>query len=384
MAVPDSPSAFMKRALELADAALPLCGPNPAVGAVVVRDGAIIAEGAYGGPGTLHAETAALKAAGATARGATVYCTLEPCAHAVSAESGLPRLSCTQALIDAGVARVVFSLVDPDPRTSGAGRDALRAAGIDAEVGEGEAESARILEGYIKHRTTGRPLVVAKFVASLDGKIAAASGDSRWVSGPGTLAWAHEMRTRISAIMVGVSTVLIDNPQLTARPGGKDAERQPLRIVVDSRGRTPADARVLEPPASTLIATTAAATAAWRASVERDNVEVASFPPGPDGRVSLPDLLDDLGRRGVLTLLVEGGGVLLGSFFDQRLVDKLHAVIAPKIIGAASAAGPVAGAGAARMADAITIRDIEVARLGDDVLVTAYPVYPPADGGVRS
>jgi diaminohydroxyphosphoribosylaminopyrimidine deaminase/5-amino-6-(5-phosphoribosylamino)uracil reductase len=374
----------MKRALELADAAVPASGPNPAVGAVVVRDGATVGEGAYGGPGTLHAETAALKAAGAAARGATVYCTLEPCAHDVSAETGLARLSCTRALIDAGVARVVFSLVDPDPRTAGAGRDALVAAGIEVEAGDGEAESARILEGYIKQRTTGRPLVVAKFVASLDGKIAAASGDSRWVSGPGTLAWAHQMRTRISAIMVGVSTVLIDNPQLTARPGGEDAERQPLRVVVDSRGRTPAGARVLEPPARTLIATTSAAPAAWRASVERENVEVALFAAGADGRVSLPHLLADLGRRGVLTLLVEGGGVLLGSFFDQRLVDKLHAVIAPKIIGAASAAGPVAGAGADRMADAITMRDVLVQRLGDDVLVTAYPMYPSALKGGQS
>ncbi|HXH22505.1 MAG TPA: bifunctional diaminohydroxyphosphoribosylaminopyrimidine deaminase/5-amino-6-(5-phosphoribosylamino)uracil reductase RibD [Dehalococcoidia bacterium] len=369
-------SPFMRRALELADAAVGRTAPNPPVGAVVVRDGVIVGEGAYCGPGTPHAEIAALLAAGEAARGASVYVTLEPCAHDVSSETGSPRLSCSRALIEAGVARVVFALVDPDPRTSGAGRDALVAAGVAVETGDGAAESSRILEGYLKHRTTGRPFVVAKFVASLDGKIAAASGDSRWVSGPATLIWAHALRTRIDAIMVGVSTVLIDNPQLTARPGGVEAERQPLRVVVDSSGRTPAEARVLAPPARTLVATTTAAPSTWRSSVGRENVEVVELQSAPDGRVSLPHLLDELGRRGILTLLVEGGGVLLGSFFDQRLVDKLHAVIAPKIIGAASAAGPVAGVGADRMADAITMRDLIVDRLGDDVLITGYPLYP--------
>jgi diaminohydroxyphosphoribosylaminopyrimidine deaminase/5-amino-6-(5-phosphoribosylamino)uracil reductase len=301
--------------------------------------------------------------------------TLEPCAHTISSQTGLPRKSCTLALIESGVQKVVFALEDPDSRTSGRGARALRAAGIEVEVGEGAEESARILEAYIKHRRTGRPFVLVKYAASLDGKIAAASGDSRWVSGPATLAWAHEMRTRIDAIMVGVNTILVDNPQLTARPGGVEAERQLLRMVVDSHGRTPPSANVLAGRVPSLIATTEAASLEWRASVEAQGADVLTLPPDARDRVSLPHLLDDLGKRGIVTLLVEGGGVLIGSFFDQQLVDKVHAVIAPMIIGAAKAPGAVEGLGAERMKDAIRLREFTVERLGDDVLITGYPVY---------
>ncbi len=235
---------------------------------------------------------------------------------------------------------------------------------------------------YIKHRRTGLPFVIVKYAATLDGKIAAATGDSRWVSGPDTLAWAHAMRPHIDAIMVGVSTVVIDDPQLTARPGGVDAAHQPLRIVADSSGRTPEAAKVLTGPARTLIATTAASSAGWRETMAAAGAEVIVL-PAADGRVSLPDLLDDLGRRGVLTLLVEGGGVLHGSFFDQRLVDKVHAVIAPIIVGASKAPGAVEGRGAERMRDAVRLRDLTVERLGDDILVTGYPVYPESDAKRR-
>jgi diaminohydroxyphosphoribosylaminopyrimidine deaminase/5-amino-6-(5-phosphoribosylamino)uracil reductase len=377
-----SPSPFMARALELARAVAGRTSPNPAVGAVIVRDGRIVGEGAYAGPGTPHAEIVALQAAGDMAAGADAYVTLEPCAHDVSSETGQPRTSCSRALVESRVARVVFSMLDPDPRTAGRGQERLRSAGIAVEAGDGEAESARLLEGYTKHRRTGRPFVIVKFAASIDGKIAAASGDSRWVSGPATLAWAHEMRTRIDAIMVGVSTVLIDNPLLTARPGGVEADRQPLRVVLDSRGRTPESAAVLKGAARTLIVTTPAAEAAWRASVQERGAEVLELPADARGRVALPAVLDELGNRGVLTLLVEGGGVLNGSFFDQRLVDKVHAVIAPMVIGAAAAPGAVAGRGAQRMREATRLRDITVERLGDDVLISGYPVY--ADGGAAA
>jgi diaminohydroxyphosphoribosylaminopyrimidine deaminase/5-amino-6-(5-phosphoribosylamino)uracil reductase len=362
-------SPFMQRALELAREAVGRTSPNPPVGAVVVVDDAIVAEGATQPPGGPHAEVVALASAGRLAPGATIYVTLEPCSHFGRTPP------CVNAVVDAGVGKVVFSLVDPDENVQGRGRDTLVAAGIEVEAGDGAEESARVLEAYLKHRRTGRPFVVAKYAASLDGKIAAASGDSRWVSGPDTLTWAHQMRTRIDAIVVGVSTVLVDNPQLTARPPGAAAARQPLRVVLDSRGRTPPDANVLHGGAATLIATTEAADAAWSERLRLPGVEVAKFPAGPDGRVSLPDVLDELGRRGVLLLLVEGGGVLHGSFFDQRLVDKLHAVIAPMVIGAADAAGPVSGKGATLMSDAVRFRDLTVERLGDDILVTGYPVY---------
>lgn len=364
------PSTYMARALELARGAVGTTSPNPPVGSVVVREGRIVGEGATQPPGGPHAEAVALVAAAGLARGATLYATLEPCSHFGRTPP------CAQAAIDAGVARVVYALRDPDPNVDGRGDAMLRAAGIEVESGDGGVESERVLEAYIKHRRTGRPFVIAKYAASLDGKIGASSGDSRWVSGPATLAWAHENRPKLDAIMVGVSTVLIDNPQLTARPGGVESERQPLRVIVDSRGRTPATAAVLLGRPRTLIATTAVATADWRAAIEGAGGEVLVLAPGPDGRVPLPELLDDLGRRGVLTLLVEGGGVLHGSFFDQRLVDKLHAVIAPIVVGAAKAPGAVEGRGAERMRDAVRLRDVTVERLGDDVLVTGYPVYP--------
>ena len=288
-----------------------------------------------------------------------------------------------------------FSHIDPDPRVSGQGRARLEAAGVRVFAGEGEAEARRINEGFIKHRSTGRPFVIAKFAASLDGKIAATSGDSRWVSGPQTLAWSHELRTRIDAIAVGVNTVLVDDPQLTARipgaePAGPEpgrrveaqlADRQPLRVVIDSKGRTPAAAKVLQCGAlrqaqgggSTLIATTKASSPELRKQMSDAGAQVEVLPSDRDGHVDLPALLDLLGARDVLTLLIEGGGVLLGSFFDQRLVDKLHAVIAPMIIGGATAPTAVAGRGAARMADALRLRDVAVDRLGADVLVTGYP-----------
>jgi diaminohydroxyphosphoribosylaminopyrimidine deaminase / 5-amino-6-(5-phosphoribosylamino)uracil reductase len=360
----------MARALALARSVRGATSPNPWVGAVVVNAGNVVAEGATAPPGGPHAEVVALGAAGDRARGGTLFVTLEPCSH----HGRTP--PCVEAIRAAGVARVIFSLIDPDPRVAGRGRQALEAAGVAVETGDGAEESALLLEAYLKHRRTGLPFVRVKYAASLDGKIAAASGDSRWVSGPQTLAWAHEMRTWIDAIMVGVETVLIDNPMLTARPAGLESERQPLRIVVDSRGRTPSTAAVFTGSAPTLIATTSAASDTWRGSILATGAELAVLPSVAEGRVSLPDLLRLLGDRGILDLLVEGGGVLNGAFFDARLVDKLHAVIAPMIVGARDAAGAVSGQGARRMVDALRLRDVTVERLGDDVLVTGYPVWP--------
>jgi diaminohydroxyphosphoribosylaminopyrimidine deaminase/5-amino-6-(5-phosphoribosylamino)uracil reductase len=365
-----TPSQFMERALGLAAEVVGTTSPNPSVGCVIVKGGRLVGGGVYRGPGTPHAEVAALEQAGADAAGATAYVTLEPCSH----HGRTP--PCVEALVAARVARVVFAIEDPDPRVSGSGRDELIAAGIAVEAGDGAEAASRQLEAYIKHRRTGLPFVTVKYAASLDGRIAAASGDSRWVSGPETLRWAHAGRTRIDAIMVGVGTVVADNPQLTARPDGVLADRQPLRVVVDSEGRLPADANVLQAGAETLVATTDRSPVSWRDAVEARLAEVLLLPEAPDGRVSLPHLLQELGRRGVVSLLAEGGGVLHGALFDQRLVDKVTAVIAPLIVGAREAPTAVAGRGAARMADAVRLRELAVERLGDDVLVTGYPVWP--------
>ena len=369
-------SAYMQRALALAREAFGTTSPNPCVGAVIVRDGSIVGEGTTRPPGGPHAEVVALGQAGAAARGATMYVTLEPCSH----HGRTP--PCVAALIDAGLARVVFALTDPDARVAGRGRAALEAAGIEVQAGDGEEESARLLEAYLKHRRTGLPFIVVKYAATLDGRIAAATGDSRWVSGPETLKWAHANRPLLDAMIIGSSTVVIDDPQLTARPGGVESERQPLRVVVDSSGRIPVTARVL--PANgvagsrsrTLVVTTERSKPEWRRDIESRGAEVLVQPAGDDGRVDLEAMLAELGRRDIVLALLEGGGVLNGSFFDRRLVDKVTAVIAPLIVGAADAPAAVAGRGAQYMREAVRLRDMTVERLGEDILVTGYPVWP--------
>jgi len=270
------------------------------------------------------------------------------------------------------VAAVHFPLLDPDPQVRGRGRDELLAAGIAVQVGQCEEEARRLYEAYIKHRTTGLPFVIAKFAASLDGRIAAPSGESRWISGPEAREWAHGLRTQVDAILCGATTIVVDDPQLTARPGGQEAARQPLRVVADSRGRTPAGARVLQGTGRTLIATSDRSHPVWRVAMEAAGAEVLVLPRRGDS-LDVKALLRALGQRDVLSLLVEGGGVIIGALFDQGLVDKVCAIIAPIIVGASDAPAAVAGHGARRLAEAWRLRELTVERLGEDVLITGYP-----------
>jgi diaminohydroxyphosphoribosylaminopyrimidine deaminase/5-amino-6-(5-phosphoribosylamino)uracil reductase len=366
-------SAHMQRALELARNASECTAPNPTVGAVVVANGETIAEGVTLPPPGPHAEAVALEKAGERARGATMFVTLEPCAH----QGRTP--PCTGAIIDAGVAEVHYAVADPDPNVDGAGHEALEAAGIRTVAGEEEAEARRFYEAYIKHRTTGLPFVVAKFASSLDGRISSASGDSRWISGEEARRWAHELRTRIDGILVGSSTIVVDDAQLTARPDDVETARQPLRIIVDTRGRTPPMARVFTVPGKTIVATSERAPGTWLGAIRATGAEVLLLPEFQE-RVDIQLLLEELGHRGIVTLLVEGGGMILGNFFDRGLVDKVHAIIAPIIVGAQDAHTAIAGKGAYRMADALHMRDITIERLGEDILITGYPIYeaPPA------
>ena len=365
----------MQRALTRARSVLGTTSPNPAVGAVLVREGRSVGEGATQRPGGAHAEVEALRQAGEHAAGATLYVTLEPC----SVHGRTP--PCTEAIVQAGVEQVVVALPDPDALVDGRGVQQLRDAGIVVSVGDGAQAAERHYEAYSHHRRTGRPFVIAKYAASLDGKIAATSGESRWVSGPQTLAWAHRMRPEIDAILVGVNTVLLDDPQLTARPADRRGPvPQPLRVVLDSRGRTPPAARVLQDQAHarTSIVTTQASDADWRARIEAAGATLHLAEADADGRVALEPLLAYLGASaGVVSLLVEGGGEVHGSFFDAGLVDKLHAVIAPLLIGG-DAATAVGGHGAERMIDAPRLTDVNVERLGDDILITGYPTRPAA------
>lgn len=344
------------RAIELALKGDYRTSPNPMVGAVVLdRDGRLAGEGYHRGSGHPHAEEEALAAAGAAALGGTLYVNLEPCNH----EHRKP--SCAVAIIEAGLARVVVSMSDPDDRVSGAGIRALEAAGIAVSAGAHEERALRLNEFYVKHRVTGRPFVTAKFAMSLDGKIATRTGESRWITGEEARRHSHRLRHIHDAILVGVNTVMADDPELTTRIEGVDA-RQPLRVVVDSQLRIRQSARIVG--AGTLIA----ATRAGRVGA----AEVVKLPAAADGRVSLPALLDELGKRNLLSVLVEGGAEVHASFFADNLVDKVHAYIAPRVIGGREAPGPVGGPGIERLADAIPVRDVDFTRLGDDMLITGY------------
>ncbi len=356
---------YMREALSLARLGAGTASPNPMVGAVVVADGRVVGRGYHPKPGEPHAEIFALREAGASARGATLYTTLEPCAH--TGRTG----PCTEAIVGAGVSRVVAAMVDPDPLVRGAGLARLREAGVETAVGAGEAEARRLNETYIKHRTTGLPFVTAKWAMTLDGRIATRTGDSRWISSAASRAHAHRIRAVSDAVLVGVGTVLRDDPALTARIGEASGPAgRPRRVVLDSRLRTPPAARILAPDGiPVIIATTRSASPEARRAFEERGAEVLVC-DGADERVDLPALLRELGARGVLSLLVEGGAAVHGAFREAGLVDKVLVYVAPLLVGG----GPVAGAGlgVAAMADAWRLGPVEVQRFGDDVLIEAY------------
>ncbi len=358
-------SSHMDRALELARSVLGTTSPNPAVGCVIVKEGVVVAEGATQPPGGPHAEKVALARAGPGARGATIYVTLEPCRHFGRTPP------CTDAIIAAGVAEVHMSVLDPNPLVGGGGKRRLEEAGVKTLLGEGEGEARRLNEAFFKWITTKRPFVYAKFAMSLDGKIATVTGDSRWIPGGQARAHAHGLRAVMDSIMAGVGTVVRDDPRLTARDGERVRPRQPLRVVVDSRARTPPMSRLLGEPGRALVAVTDAAPPAARRALERAGAEVVVL-PARDGRVDLDAVLVELGRRDVINVLVEGGGEVLGSLFAAGLADRVMAYVAPVIIGGRAAPTPVGGLGVERMAQALRLRDVSVERLGDDFLVSGY------------
>ena len=350
----------MQRALELGWGALGTTSPNPAVGCVIVRDGEVVGEGWTHPPGQQHAEAAALALARDRARGGTLYTTLEPCNHYGRTPP------CSEAIIAAGVAEVRIAVRDPNPNVEGGGIARLNEAGVRTYV-ESADEAGRLIEAFAKHSSTGLPFVTAKYAMSLDGKIAARSGDSKWISGEESREFAHLLRARSDAIMVGINTVLADDPQLTARDAGGNAnERQPLRVVLDSHGRMPRDAQMLGAVGDTLVAV--ADDFRGETSGAAETVRV----PAGKGGVDLAALLGFLGERDITSVLVEGGGATIGALFDLKLVDKVVAFVAPVIIGGDEAISPVGGIGIARMEEALRLRDVEVQRFGEDVAVIGY------------
>ncbi|GAB4334342.1 MAG: bifunctional diaminohydroxyphosphoribosylaminopyrimidine deaminase/5-amino-6-(5-phosphoribosylamino)uracil reductase RibD [Dehalococcoidia bacterium] len=371
-------SRFMQEALDAARLVRGTTSPNPWVGAVIVRDGRPVVVGATSPPPGPHAEADAIRAAGAAAEGATMYVTLEPCVPF----EGKRTQACAEAIIEAGIAHVVIALEDHDPRVHGAGIAMLREAGVQVEVGDGRDEALALLRPYLKHRETGLPYVIAKFAASLDGQVAARTGDSKWITGEAARDMAHRQRAWVDAVVVGSGTVLADDPELTARPGGVANSRQPLRVVVDARGRVPAGARLFAAAGPVMVATTAASPVGWRRAVATKGAELLQCEPAASGGVDLAQLLRVLGDRGVLAAWVEGGPTLLGSLFDSGLVDEVWAFLAPKVVGGGGFPA-VRGRGVERVADAWVLREAAIEPLpGGDVLVRGYVgPWEPDDGG---
>jgi diaminohydroxyphosphoribosylaminopyrimidine deaminase / 5-amino-6-(5-phosphoribosylamino)uracil reductase len=373
----DGDAGWMARAMALAEGGRGTTSPNPMVGAVLVLDGRVVGEGFHRAPGEPHAEIAALAAAGPAAAGATCYVTLEPCAH----QGRTP--PCADALLQAGVARVVAALPDPDRRVDGAGLQRLRAAGVVVTVGVGADAAAEQNAAYLTHRRLGRPRVTLKAAASLDGKVAAPDGSSQWITGPAARADAHRLRAEADAVAVGAGTALADDPRLTARLPGY-LSRQPLRVLVDAAGRVGAGGHLFDAAAPTLVATTAHAPASAVAAWKRAGAEVLvcpEVPLGAGGRgVDLAALAAALGRRGVLELLVEGGPRLHAGFWAAGLADRLVWYLAPLVIGGDGAPGLLRGGGAPTLTAARPLRIASVERLGVDLRVVAYPDAAAADG----
>lgn len=368
---------WMKLALQLAAAALGQTSPNPVVGAVVVRDGELVGMGAHLRAGEPHAEVHALRMAGEKAAGAVLYVTLEPCNH----HGKTP--PCTEQIIAAGIRKVVVGCRDPHPLVQGSGIARLRSAGLEVVVGVCEEEARRLNRFFFKWAETGRPFVTVKTAATLDGKLAAYTGDSRWVTGEAARRQVHRMRREHDAVMVGINTVLQDDPQLTVRLG--QGNKQPLRVVVDSQLRLPLDCRLVrDGEAPTLIFTTAGSPEEKRARLQELGVEVAVVPaaPSPDGksgepamRVDLAAAMRELGKRGVTSVLAEGGGTLNFALLERRLVDQVVAFIAPKLIGGRQAPTPFDGTGWPEMAAAVRLVDVRMEQVGEDYCLIGTPVY---------
>ncbi len=353
----------MREALRLAQNAAGRTSPNPLVGAVLVREGRIVAEGWHRRAGEDHAEIQALKMAGELARGATLYVTLEPCAH--QGRTG----PCVKALIEAGVRRVVVAMEDPNPQVSGRGLAELRAAGIEVETGVLEKEARHLNETFCKWITTRTPFVTLKMAMTLDGKIATAVGESQWITGEAARRRGHEMRDRVDAILVGIETVLADDPSLTARlPEGS---RNPVRVILDSQARTPLTARLLHDDAApVLIAVTEWASEERLEQLRAAGAEIIFC--GDGTRVDIGILLKRLGEREICSLLVEGGGHVHFSFLREGLADKVCAFIAPRIVGGAKAPSVVSGDGFAHLNEAVRLRDMSAEFVGKDLCLTGY------------
>ena len=333
---------YMSLALNLALRAQGLTNPNPAVGAVIVKNGKIIGKGYHKRCGLPHAEVLALKKAGASAKAATLYVTLEPCDHFGRTPP------CTDAIIRAKITRVVIGMKDPNPVNNGKGIRKLNNHGIKTTVGVLSDDAKALNKPFIKFMTTGMPFVTVKMAESLDGKIATRTGDSKWVTGEDSRRWVHELRGRVDAVMVGANTVRKDDPGLISKLPGR---KQPARVIVDSDGKIPKSARIFS-------------------TADISPVFIAATRSG-HGRIDLRDLLKKLGAMGMIHILVEGGGELVASLVEKRLVDEFLFFIAPKIVGGRDALTAVEGYGISKMSQALVLKNMKVKKFKKDILIEA-------------
>jgi len=362
----DTETELMRQALALAERGWGHVSPNPMVGALIVdADGGIVGRGWYEGPrGAPHAEVRALREAGDRARGGTLVCTLEPCNHHGSTPP------CTDAVIDAGVHTAIVAATDPNPLVDGRGLQRLRQAGVRVEEGVLGEDARRLNAAFERHVTTGRPFVIWKVAASLDGKTAARDGSSRWITSPDARADAHRLRAWADAVIVGAGTVLADDPQLTVRRDDLAEAWQPVRVVVDAAGRVPPTAALFDQPGSVIVATTDRAETrmdAWLGA----GAEVVVIEPDPTGGVSPAGVLRELGKRDVQGALLEGGASLAWSFVHDRAVDRVVQYVAPTVIGGADAAGVAGGEGFAPVGEGLELVFVRVDRIGPDLRVEA-------------
>ena len=355
----------MQRALELAQASAGVARPNPTVAAVLVKDGKVISEGITE-PQGVHAEVVAIRNAGAAARGSTLYVTLEPCCH----QGKTP--PCTDAVIHAGIESVHIAMLDPNPLVAGQGKELIESSGIPTFLGSGKEIAQILYESHAKYITLGTPFVTAKYAMSLDGKIATRSGSSQWITGPEARQYAHMLRGSRDAVAIGIGTAIADDPLLTVRSEqGHSVSEQPVRVVVDTDARLPSVSRMLQQPGKTVIACSSVAPDK-KLQLEQLGAEILELNSCDDG-VDLAELMKALGSMEITSILFEGGSTLLGSLFDQGLVDKVVAFVAPKIVGGKNSLTAVGGTGVNLINEAIDIRVTEMKWLGTDMVIQGYP-----------
>ncbi|MDZ7700026.1 MAG: bifunctional diaminohydroxyphosphoribosylaminopyrimidine deaminase/5-amino-6-(5-phosphoribosylamino)uracil reductase RibD [Deltaproteobacteria bacterium] len=363
---------FMREAIREARKGLGRTSPNPAVGAVVVRQNRVIAKGFHRRAGLPHAEVEALRGLKTVSVEDTLYVTLEPCHH----HGKTP--PCTQTILKSGIRRVVIGTKDPNPTVSGGGADFLRDQGIEVIIGVQEAACRQLMEVFITFVTQKRPFVAAKSALTLDGWTATASGHSKWVTNAASRQFAHRLRDRVDAVMVGVGTVLADNPSLTTRLK-RGQGRDPLRIVVDTHLRTPKNATIVtQTSAADTVLVTGEDNGNQRSlwATEEEGISILACPT-ENGRIDLNELMKRLGAMSVTHLLVEGGASLMGSLLRAHLIDKFYIFKAPKLLGGADGIPMASGPGSRRMDECLTLERIRTRRFGDDILIRGYPVYSP-------